>query len=423
MKNIPRLTDRKSPSSLLCRCLDALYRSWFVLYEHTIQLCAASGLSGGESPLQERNFQNLSLARYRQVLRDDVRSPTRDRGKSKFAGMTDSVATLPRKEVRNIRGAKLLRGMNRILPLGRKYHPLVGALNGRRGLLAISFDKYRVLQPAAWTKTITNELLFGADVVPEFQLLKPLCRQSSEGVLIDLGANAGLYTLLLRSTSTLPIIAYEPQPFLFKLLQWNILFNQLPDVETRNIACGSRRSEVSFWLGLNGSILSGSVAEARKAKRLSIPAASNWEDEARLTHQGGNVVKVPVTTLDEDLADIPSIAMLKIDCEGSECEILQGARILIRRHRPPLFIEVHPEQLEQFGHSTQEVLDLLSPDYEMEFWYFQIGRTASKFAQTLAKFRRPKGHRCANSAEMLAATKSVPGPGQIYLIGHPKRPL
>jgi FkbM family methyltransferase len=337
--------------------------------------------------------------------------------------MTDPIEPLPRNEVRDIRGAKLLRGMNRILPLGRKYHPLVGALNGRHGLLAIGFDKYRVLQPAAWTKIITKELLFGADVVPEFQLLKPLCRQSSKGVLIDLGANVGLYTLLLRSTSALPIIAYEPQPFLFKLLQWNIVFNQLPDVETRNVACGSSRREVSFWLGLNGSILSGSDAEAWKANRLSTPATSNWEDEARLAHEGGNVVKVPVTTLDEDLAGIPSIAVLKIDCEGSEYEILQGARTLIKRHRPPLFIAVHPEQLEQFGHSTQEVLDLLSPDYEMEFWYFQIGRTASKFAQALAKFRRPKGHRCANTAEMLAATKSVPGPGRIYLIGHPKRPL
>jgi hypothetical protein len=71
--------------------------------------------------------------------------------------------------------------------------------------------------------------------------------------------------------------------------------------------------------------------------------------------------------------------------------------------------------------NSSEFLDLVARDYELEFWYFQIGRHASKLACSLAKFRRPKAHRCADVAEMLAAAKSTPGPAQIYFIGQPKK--
>jgi FkbM family methyltransferase len=334
--------------------------------------------------------------------------------------MTGEDNPLPSGGVREVRGGQFLRGINQFLPLGRKYHPLIRALNGRRGLLAIPLENYRIIQPAAWTKPITSQLLSGGEVVPEFSIIRQICRQLVGGVLVDVGANIGVYTLLLRSISPLPIVAYEPQPFLFKLLQWNIAYNKLPDVETRNVACGARRGHLNFSIGINGAV----VAEAAKAEGEisgAGPAALDLEQEAGITQAGEAVVSVPVTTLDEDLADVPSVALLKIDCEGFEYEVLRGAANLIKQHRPRLVLEVHPTQLEEFGHSTRAVLDLVARDYELEFWYFQIGRHASKLARSLAKFRRPKAHRCADVPEMLAAAKSIPGPAQIYFIGEPRK--
>ncbi len=330
--------------------------------------------------------------------------------------MTGPSETFPQTKVRPIRGEKFLGGLNRFLPLGRKYHRLLRLLNGQRGLLAIPFGPYHVLKPAAWTKSITTQLLLGADMAAEFQLLEPFCRQCQSGHLIDVGANIGLYTLLFRAASSLPIIAYEPQPYLFKLLQWNIAYNRLPAVQARNLACGARHGEVSFMTGLNGAVVPDAAAVPCAA---TASAASSLEEEAQRTTQGG-VMKLPVTTLDEDLAEVSEIALLKIDCEGFEYQILQGAREILKRHRPFLFVEVHPEQLVQFGQSTQAVLDLLTPGYDLEFWYFQIGRHTSKLARSLAKFRRPKAHRCADAAEMLAAAKSMPSPAQIYFVGRPK---
>jgi FkbM family methyltransferase len=333
--------------------------------------------------------------------------------------MTILKEAFPRNEIRHIRGGGMVRALNRFLPLGRKYHPLLRLLNGRHGLLLVPFDKYHVIEPAAWSKAIATHLVMNTDTVAEFQVLKPLCQQCPAGHLIDVGANLGLFTLSLRAASALPIIAYEPQPFLFKLLEWNIAYNELFGIEARNLACGHRRGEIAFSTGLNGSIVTGSSVKTGISGDAAGKPTDDWVTEA-LNTQAGGIVNVPMTTLDEDLAQLEKIALLKIDCEGFEFQILQGAKALLQRHRPFLFVEVHPEQLVQFGHSTRELLDLITPDYELEFWYFQIGRHASRFSRSLEKFRRPKARRCASVEEMLAASTSVPGPAQIYFLGRPK---
>ena len=334
--------------------------------------------------------------------------------------MSFSEEMLPLETVRPVRGAGLVRGLNQVLPLGRKYNLLVRLLNGSRGLRAVPFGSHQAIEPAAWSKTIATLLTLEMDVVPEFCVLEPLCRELTAGHLIDVGANVGLFTLALRSASALPIIAYEPQPFLSKLLRSNIAYNRLTNVELRMMACGADRGEIAFSTGLNGSVVP-QTASAKEPSADQSGGVGDLEAEVKSAQVGG-VVKVPVVTLDENLAHLEKIALLKIDCEGYEFEILRGAQKLLQRHRPLLFVEVHPEQLVQFGHSTQQLLDFLAPDYELEFWYFQIGRHAAKWSRTLEKFRRPYPHRCATVEEMLAASTSSPGPAQIYFLGRPKRP-
>lgn len=325
---------------------------------------------------------------------------------------------LPRDQVHPVRGTALLRGLHRVLPLGRKYNPLLKLLNTSHGLVSIPFDHSRVVQPAAWSKQTTTLLLMGREFIPEFSLLAPICRQLKSGALIDVGANIGLYTLSLRAESLLPIIAYEPQPFLFKLLQWNIAFNSLASVEARNLACGAQRGEVPFALGINGSVVAPTGENARNATAAG--QTDNWEQEAQVTQNGRAIVNVPLVTLDEDLAAIPEIALLKIDCEGFECGILEGAQKLIAKHKPVLFLEAHPPVLGMYGRTVKELLDLVAPHYDLEFWYFQLEPRSSKFKQSLAKFRRPRARRCADASAMLALCDSDPQPPQLYFIGRPK---
>lgn len=325
---------------------------------------------------------------------------------------------LPREELHPVRGAALLRGLHRVVPLGRKYHPLLGLMNPSHGLLSIPFERNRVIQPAAWRKQTATLLLMGRGMIPEFSLLAPICRGLKSGAMIDVGANIGLYTLSLRAESPLPIIAYEPQPFLFKLLQWNIAFNELPDIEARNLACGAQRGEVPFALGINGSVVAPTGENARDAS--VIGDVEGWEKEALVTQRGKALIKVPLVTLDEDLANVPEISLLKIDCEGFECGILEGAQKLIAKHKPVLFLEAHPPVLGMYGRTVREVLDLVAPHYDLEFWYYQLEPRSSKFKQSLAKFRRPRARQCADARAMLELCDSDPQPPQLYFIGRPK---
>jgi FkbM family methyltransferase len=328
--------------------------------------------------------------------------------------------------VRPLRGVKLLRALHRLAPLGRKYHPLLSLMNPGAGLVAIPFDGFELVHPAVWRKYTTAFLLAGLNVVPEFRLLPPICRQLQAGCLVDVGANLGLYTLLLRSVSPLPIIAYEPQPFLFRLLQKNIAHNRLAKVKARNLACGAERGEIPFVIGINGAVAQCGPVPAKHSLNDSArpgrqsPQEFDWDSEAEITLLGHTVVKAPVVTLDEDLGDL-SVALLKIDCEGFEQNILRGAQRLIARQRPHLFLELHPVELEKYGGLAGVVVEMLAPYYELEFWDFGFIRRRSRLVRSFLKHQATKGCQFADAREFLTACATPPRPSQLYVVGRPKR--
>src|SRR5687767_12520537 len=113
---------------------------------------------------------------------------------------TASARTSQAERPRPIRGRHLLRALNRILPLGRKYHLLLSTLNSSDGLLNVPFAGYRLVMPACWPKLAANVLLDGPAMFNDFnQLLAPLLPRLKPGTIVDAGANLGLYTLLFRS--------------------------------------------------------------------------------------------------------------------------------------------------------------------------------------------------------------------------------
>ncbi len=52
--------------------------------------------------------------------------------------------------------------------------------------------------------------------------------------------------------------------------------------------------------------------------------------------------------------------VIKIDVEGAECGVLKGAGVVMRQHRPVIFLSVHAGQLSLFGDSAGELMELIT---------------------------------------------------------------
>jgi FkbM family methyltransferase len=148
-------------------------------------------------------------------------------------------------------------------------------------------------------------------------------------VVADVGANVGLYavTLARRVGATGRLIAYEPDAGNAELLRRNLALNDVGDVvEVRAVAVGAERGEMPFL---------------------------SDRQQSRFDPDGSS--RVSVVALDDELE---RVALLKIDVEGFECAVLDGARSLLadesRRPRR-IFVEVHLARLPELGHTEEDV--------------------------------------------------------------------
>ena len=71
--------------------------------------------------------------------------------------------------------------------------------------------------------------------------------------------------------------------------------------------------------------------------------------------------RVPIYSADAMASRLGSFPdLIKVDVEGFELEVLQGATRLLHTHHPALVIEIHPPQLALSGGSEDALFSLLS---------------------------------------------------------------
>ena len=136
------------------------------------------------------------------------------------------------------------------------------------------------------------------------------------GVLFDVGANSGSYTLVLRRFSPNSMIhAFEPHPRTFAILQQR---TAAPGTTLVNMAL----SDQPGMMQLHDFAENDGSTQAS----LAVEAVSIF-DGATVSHP------VEVTTIDDYLArtGIAKIDLLKIDTEGFDINVLRGARSALAR--------------------------------------------------------------------------------------------
>lgn len=136
---------------------------------------------------------------------------------------------------------------------------------------------------------------------------------------VDVGANVGSYTVLASAVAGADCLAIEPVPSVFECLCDNVALNRVRHkVRCLNLAAGARPGTASFTSTLD------------TVNRVALASDS-----------GAGLIRVPVSTLDE-VAGETRPAVVKIDVEGYETEVVSGAeRVLDRAELSAVIMELN----------------------------------------------------------------------------------
>ncbi|MEM8872770.1 MAG: FkbM family methyltransferase [Planctomycetota bacterium] len=161
---------------------------------------------------------------------------------------------------------------------------------------------------------------------------------SGGGLLVDVGANVGYFTLLWAARGG-RVIAFEASPRNLPLLRENVERNGLGDrVDVRGLAAGREDGFLEFDLGPDEQTGWGGFA-AEKSEQ---------------------TVRVDVVPLDTAVGGEQHIDLLKIDTEGADAWVLEGAQTLLREKRiGEIRFEEHKPRAAALGIKTGEVQQML----------------------------------------------------------------
>ncbi|MBT4889311.1 MAG: FkbM family methyltransferase [Rhodospirillales bacterium] len=150
---------------------------------------------------------------------------------------------------------------------------------------------------------------------PELQALEQLAPDGR--VALDVGSNKGVFSYLLARQG-LDVHAFEPIPMFYERVRRTAPHN----LQCHNIALSNVDGEADFHLPVKNGRIYNQTATLRTI----------GDDAEHIT------IKVQTSRLDSLLMN--NIGFIKIDAEGFEKQILEGAVETISRDRPVMLIEI-----------------------------------------------------------------------------------
>lgn len=167
-------------------------------------------------------------------------------------------------------------------------------------------------------------------------IMKMVLSESSS--CIDVGAHVG--EVLREMISTAPRgrhYAFEPIPYLFEELRENPDF---AEVEISDLALSNEAGEATFFWVKNNPAYSG-----LKQRRYDTPDPEIVE------------IRVKKARLDDVIPKARPIDLIKIDVEGGELPVLQGAKRIITENKPFIVFESGKGASDRYGTSGGSLFD------------------------------------------------------------------
>lgn len=166
---------------------------------------------------------------------------------------------------------------------------------------------------------------------------------------VDVGAHIGYFTLV-AAKYTRHVFAFEPNPSTYAYLQRNIQLN----------------------LALAAKVTSYPIALSDHAGAANLFNSPEHPGRASLQPIESAHTVVEAVTLDtlDHILSAHKISFLKIDVEGGELNVLNGAREIVGRDRPLALCELFEPFQQRFGCTCQDIVDFFH-EYGYKAYYVQ----------------------------------------------------
>ena len=167
------------------------------------------------------------------------------------------------------------------------------------------------------------------------------------GVVLDLGANIGAYSLFAARTAE-KIFAFEPESSTYAQLEKNIALNGIQNVTPFKKAVGGRSGVATLY-----------------------KASSNVGAHSIANTISKNTENVEIVTLEEALkiCGASHVNVLKVDIEGSEYELFENAPLDVLGRIDAIYMETHPVK----GKGTDDIArKLYDAGFTVRFEYTRL---------------------------------------------------
>lgn len=231
-------------------------------------------------------------------------------------------------EIRNS-SAATLKEYDTVLGIGRISAPL-GSFWEKRG-------------PEPWVPGTHGGIPYNTTEQQWMLRHNPQQAVKSGDIVLDCGANVGVFTKFALQRGASLVVAIEPEPLNIECLRRN-LAPEIAKGKVIVVPAGVWSSEGSFPLRIN---------------------PGNAAAHSMVIGGVGKVIEVPVSRIDVlvQKLGLSRVDYIKIDIEGAEREALLGAQNTLAKHRPTLMIESYqrPDDLDVIP----KIVSQAHPSYSM----------------------------------------------------------
>ena len=192
----------------------------------------------------------------------------------------------------------------------------------------------------------TGNIYAGLHEFEDMAFLLHLLR--SEDMFADVGSNIGSYTILASGVVGAKSVAFEPVPSTYHFLKSNIEINNLQNISVPyNVGVGNEKGKLKFTNNFD---------------TINHVVVGNEESV--------NTIEVDIITLNDVFLDTQIPALMKIDVEGFEKSVLQGANNILKNATLKSLIVELNGCCHKYGVTEDEIHQILL-DYGFKTFHYK----------------------------------------------------